>query len=337
LDVTGQTAELTAAIERTEPAPSGLLEAFLELSKARLSALVLLTTAIGFVLATRGPLDLELLAWTLLGTALAAFGANAFNQCIEVERDARMDRTRGRPLPSGRLSRRTALAYSAIVGCVWPTILLLGVHPLAALLALLTELIYVTLYTPMKVRSPLNTLVGAVCGALPPMIGWVAASGTLGTGAWILAAVLFVWQIPHFLALAWMYREDYRAGGFRMLPVDDSDGELTCRAVVLYSMTLVPVTLMLTSAGVTGTVYAVGAALLGVGFVALGIVLYWRRSVAAARRVFLASVLYLPILLALMVADRARPMESGFVQPLQSPTPVVFSLAEASPHPGDGG
>lgn len=277
---------------------------YLELGKARLSSLVLLTTLSGYFLAWLGPIDWLHLAATLLGTGLAALGANAFNQLIEVERDRRMQRTRNRPLPAGRLTRQQALVFATACGVIGPGLLALLTSPLAGILAAACLILYVAVYTPLKVRSTLNTLVGAVCGALPPMVGWAAAAGTLDAGAWVLGAILFIWQIPHFLALAWLYREDYERGGFRMLPSVDPSGSLTFRAIVLYSFALVPAGLMLTAVGAAGTVFAVGSLVLGLAASWLGIRLYRARTAEAARGVFLASIIYLPLLLALMMADR---------------------------------
>ena len=202
------------------------LSSYLELGKARLSTLVVATTAVGFAVAP-GRFDALLFAWTLLGTTLAALGANSLNQWAERERDALMERTRTRPLPSGRLAAREALAAGVLESLGGVALLAALVNLLTALLAAFVILLYVLVYTPMKSRSHLNTLVGAVCGAIPPMMGWTAVTGALDPGAYILAAVLFVWQIPHFLALAWLYREDYQRGGYKMLPHSDPSGRLT--------------------------------------------------------------------------------------------------------------
>ncbi len=281
---------------------------YLELGKARLSVLVLLTTAVGYRLASTGALDWGRFGWTLLGTALAALGANACNQWLERVRDGRMDRTQGRPLPTRQISSPAALAFAVFTGAGGVFLLATRVNELAALLALTTYLLYVVLYTPLKTQTTLNTLVGAVVGALPPMIGWAGATGQLDVGAWVLGGILFVWQIPHFLALAWLYRKDYRRGGMRMLPVLDEAGHLTACVVVVYTLVLVPMTLMLTAAGITGTVYAVGSLLLSGGFLLLAVRLERQCSAVAARRVFLASIAYLPLLLGLMVLDqRALP------------------------------
>jgi protoheme IX farnesyltransferase len=282
-----------------------VLNAYLELSKARLSALVLLTTAIGFLLASSAGVDWVRLVFVLVGTACSALGINAVNQCLEADRDARMERTRHRPLPAGLISRRAGWVFGAALAVAGPVLLALTVNALTAGLALTCELIYVLIYTPLKVRSPLNTLVGALCGAIPPMMGWTAAVGRLEAGAWVLGAILFVWQIPHFLALAWMYREDYQRGGFRMLPMFDGAGQATCQAVILYCLALIPVTLMLTLVGVTGWAYAAGALVFGGMLSSLGLRLYRQRNVGNARRLFLASVVYLSLLLLLMVVDSA--------------------------------
>jgi protoheme IX farnesyltransferase len=277
---------------------------YLELGKARLSSLVLLTTLSGYFLAALGPIDWLQLAATLVGTMLAALGANAFNQLIEAERDKRMHRTRNRPLPAGRLTRRQALVFASACGIVGPGLLSVLTSPLAGFLAAACLVLYVVVYTPMKVRSTMNTMVGAVVGALPPMVGWAAAAGTLEAGAWVLGAILFIWQIPHFLALAWLYREDYERGGFRMLPGVDPSGSLTFRAIVLYSFALVPAGLMLTLVGATGLVFAAGSLALGLAASWVAIRLYRTHSAADARRVFFASIIYLPLLLGLMMVDR---------------------------------
>ncbi len=296
-----------AAACSTRERRGGVVAAFLELSKHRLSLLVLMTTAVGFALASLGEIDWFAFGMTLVGTGLSAFGANAFNQIIEAPRDARMRRTAARPIPAGRIARRTALVYAAVVSLAGPAILLVSANPLAAGLALGCELLYVLAYTPLKTRTSLNTLVGAAVGAIPPMVGWASAAGALEPGAWVLAAILFVWQIPHFLALAWMYREDYARGGFRMLPANDATGERTAQAAVLYSLTLVPVSLLLTAVGAVGMTFAVCSAIAALGLCALAMRFYQVRSDLAARRLFLASVLYLPLVLSIMVLDRGGP------------------------------
>lgn len=301
---------LASAPTHARARPHATLGLLLELGKARLSTLVLLTTAVGFLLASGRTLDWSRLAWTLAGTGLAALGANTLNQWLEADRDARMQRTASRPLPTGRMSPPAALTFGLIAGGVGPLLLVTAVNTLAALLSLSAVLVYVLLYTPLKTRTAGNTLVGAVVGALPPMIGWAAAAGRLDGGAWILAAILFVWQIPHSLTLAWLCREDYARGGLRMLPVVDAGGHLTGCVIVVYTLVLLPLTLMLTFIGAAGWAYASGALLGGLGLLASGVALERSRSVTAARRLFRASIVYLLLLLGLMVLDRttaARP------------------------------
>lgn len=284
--------------------PRTLLGVYAELGKARLSMMVVITAAVGFVLASGAAIDWLGLLATSAGTLLAALGANAWNQCVEVERDRRMERTRNRPLPAGRISPRHAQAFALLSGAAGPVLLLVATNALTAGLALGCLLIYVLAYTPLKPITPLNTLVGAICGALPPMLGWTAVTGGLDLGAWILGAILFVWQIPHFLALAWLYRDDYARGGFRMLPMVDADGGLTCNIALFYSVALLPLCLLLSYVGLTGTLFACGATVLGAGLVVLALRLYHLRTRPEARRLFLASIIYLPLLLIVLVWDR---------------------------------
>ena len=229
-----------------------LVADYLELAKARLGALVVLTAFVGYVLGSRGELSLTVGLAAVVGTALSAFGANILNQWWEVERDREMLRTRERPLPAGRVGRRRAGIWGVTTSLAGLVVLAGGTNGLTTLLSLFVTLLYVLVYTPLKVRTPLNTVVGAVCGAVPPMMGWAAATGHLGAGAWILGGVLFVWQIPHFLALAWLYREDYARGGFRMLPSVDTEGRVTGRLAFLYAAALLPITAALSAVGVTG-------------------------------------------------------------------------------------
>ena len=285
------------------------LRALAELGKASLTALVLLTVLTGFVLASTEPIDWLVLVWTLLGTGLSAAGANGLNQYMERQTDRRMARTRGRPLPNGRLRPREALAWSLLLAVAGPLVLASQVNPLATGLTVTAEAVYLCVYTPLKTRTSLCTLAGAVCGAAGPMIGWAAAAGRLEAGAWILAAVLFVWQVPHFLALGWVHRGDYARAGIRVLPVLDRSGRATCVAIVLYSLALLPVGLTATLCGMAGLAFAVGSAVLGTALLGLGLQLYVFPNVRYAHRVFVASVVYLPLLLGLMMADRG-PMDS---------------------------
>jgi len=301
----------TASVAQiVRPAPSTLarlrelVDCYAQLSKSRLTFMVVLTAVVGFVMGSRGGVTWATLVLMAVGTGLAASCANALNQWVEAGRDARMPRTRHRPLPAGRISATHAVAFAVVSGVVGLAILTLGVNLLAASLAALNIVIYVAVYTPLKVRTSLNTLVGAVVGAIPPMLGWAAATGRIDTGAWVLGAVLFVWQMPHFLALAWMYRDDYEKGGYRMLPLHDPGGKLTGRVVLLYALTLIPVTLLATGIGLTGWMYFAAAAALGAWLAWLAVRLLRRRTEARARRLFLASVIYLPLLMVVMMADR---------------------------------
>jgi protoheme IX farnesyltransferase len=276
----------------------------LSLTKPGITALVLVTTAAGVYLAGAGPVDPLLLAHTLIGTALLAGGTNALNQWAERGLDARMRRTRDRPLPSGRLRPGAALLFSASISVVGAVYLALAVNVLTSALGVAALAIYILVYTPLKTRTSLCTIVGAIPGAIPPMMGWAAVRGELGLPAWILFAILFLWQLPHFLAIAWLYRGDYARAGFPMLPVLDPDGERTARHVVLSTLALLPVSLLTTVLGLTGALYFFGALTIGLAFAGLAVGLAMRRSGVHARRVFLASVLYLPALLALMVVDK---------------------------------
>jgi len=278
---------------------------FLALTKPSITRLVVLTAAAGFYLGSRGPVDLALLLHTLGGTGLVAGGTNALNQWWERDVDARMHRTRGRPLPAGRLAPAVALAFAlgiSVLGIAW---LAWMVNGITALLAALTLSSYVLCYTPLKKRTPLNTLVGAVPGALPILGGWTAATGSFAVPAWLLFGVLFLWQLPHFLALAWMYREDYRRGRLRMLSLDDPDGSRTGRKATAWSLALVAVSLLPAASGLTAAAYAPAAGVLGLVLVGLGAAMALRPSPRRARQLFLGSVLYLPLLMLALVAWKA--------------------------------
>jgi protoheme IX farnesyltransferase len=277
-----------------------------DLFKARLTTLVLMTTAVGFHLGSRGALNLALLAHTLAGTALLAAGAAALNQLLERDHDAKMRRTEDRPLPSGRLRPESVLrvgVLSATLGLGW---LALGVNARTAVLGAVTLLLYLFVYTPLKRVTPLNTLVGAIPGALPPLMGWTAARGTVEGGGWSLFAILACWQVPHFLAIAWLYREDYARAGFAMLPVADPGGRGTSSLALGHALGLVPVSLLPCALHLVGPSYLIGA--LGLGLVFAGAALqFWRQvSQTTARRLFYVSILYLPLLLVLMGVDKVN-------------------------------
>ncbi len=276
----------------------------LALTKPGITGLVLVTTAVGFYLGAAGTFDLPLLLHALLGTALLAGGTNALNQYAEREADGQMKRTRARPLPAGRLRPSVALAFATAISLAGAVHLAVAVNLLTALLGAAALVIYVFLYTPLKRRTSLCTIVGAVPGAIPPLMGWAAIRGELDVLAWVLFAIVFFWQLPHFLAIAWLYRQDYARAGFPMLPVLDPTGSRTARQILLYTLALVLVSLLTTVLGLTGAIYFFGALTLGLGFLALGLALAFGRGGQQARRLFLGSVIYLPVLLILMVVDK---------------------------------
>jgi protoheme IX farnesyltransferase len=278
--------------------------AFLELTKPGITRMVVLTAAAGFYLGSRGPFDLTQFLETLAGTALVAAGSSALNQLREREVDALMNRTRGRPLPSGRVSPAAAALFSWTAAALGVGYLAWQVNLVTAALALLTLVSYVFLYTPLKQRTSLNTLVGAVPGALPVVGGWTAAGGHIDGVVLSLFWILFLWQLPHFLALAWLYREDYRRGGFEMLSLDDASGRSTGRMALLYAITLLPVSLAPTLLRLTGTLYFFGALVLAICYAWMSLLLMREPSEKSARRLFFASITYLPLLLALMVIDK---------------------------------
>ena len=276
---------------------------FVELAKPRITALVLVTTAFGFFLGGRGVHSGRLLLWTLLGTAFVAGGSAVLNHYFERGVDADMLRTRNRPLPSGRMQPTVAMTYGLLLLVAGLGLLLQQVNMLTAFLALSTAFLYVVVYTPLKRLTWWNTSVGSIPGALPPVGGWTAASGELELGAWALFAILFAWQHPHFYAIAWIFKDDYRRGGFKMLPVVEPDGKRTCRHVVLFSVLLIAASTMPTLLGLSGGLYLIGALLMGTALLAVGIALSVTRTSLAARRLLKASVVYLPILLVLTVLD----------------------------------
>jgi protoheme IX farnesyltransferase len=277
---------------------------YLELTKPRILVLVLFTVATGALLAGRGLPDWALLLHALLGTSLVAAGASALNQLLERDSDALMRRTEGRPLPAGRLQPAEVLVFGLGLGAGGVAYLAVTLPQLlATLVAAVTFVSYVFLYTPLKRKTSLNTLVGAVPGALPPVIGWAAVRGSIGPEVAALFVILFLWQVPHFLAIAWIYREDYARAGMCMLPVVDRDGGMSGRQMVSYCLALVPASLVPVVLGVAGPVYLVGAVLLGLGFLGCAVGFIRTPTLVQARRVLRASLIYLPALLALLVVE----------------------------------
>jgi protoheme IX farnesyltransferase len=281
------------------------VRALLELGKPRLSALAVFAVVAGLFVGARGrPLPAALWIGTTVGTLAIAFSSAAFNMLVERRLDVRMQRTAGRPLPSGRLQPWHASGFGVVTAVLGTVVLLLTSNLLATALCLAILLLYVLVYTPLKRITSLNTLAGAVPGALPPVVGYAASSGRVDEQAMVLFLILFFWQIPHFLSIAWRYREDYRAGGMKMLPVVEPDGRSTSRQMLVYTAALVIATLYAYEAGLSGPLYAVAAACLGVAFAASAtIAALWRRD-SAMRLCFLVSIAYLPLLLGFMILDR---------------------------------
>jgi protoheme IX farnesyltransferase len=277
---------------------------YLELTKPRITWLILMSAAVGYFFGMHGSFDLWKALHTLCGVALIASGTAALNQWYEREADRKMRRTADRPIPAGRLSPNRALLFGLGLSVAGLIELALAVNVLTGLLGLFTMASYLCLYTPLKQRTPLSTLVGAFPGAMPPLIGYAGSSGTLTLEAWTLFAILFLWQFPHFLAIAWMYREDYARAGILMLPVVEPDGSATARQIVLYSLALIPVSVFPFILGMSGQIYPFGALLLGLLFLYSGIRVALDRTILKARRVLLASVIYLPLIYCLMLLDR---------------------------------
>jgi protoheme IX farnesyltransferase len=274
------------------------------LAKPRVVLMVMVTTAVGYYVGLTGAPDYVRLVHLLIGTLLAAGGALALNQYWERDVDARMERTRTRPLPDGRLAPLEALLFGGTMTLVGLVYLGTLVSTLSLVVTALTTMLYVFAYTPLKLRTPLCTIVGAVPGALPPVTGWVASRDDLGVGAWVLFGIMFLWQLPHTLAIARLYRDDYARAGVRLLPVVDAEGTSTERQIVTGCLALLAVSLLPTLIGLAGPVYFVGAFLLGTAFVVLGVRQALAPSAPSARRVLLASLLYLPLLLALLAFDK---------------------------------
>ncbi len=280
--------------------------AFLELTKPRLTAMALVATLVGFLMASRGQVDWLRAAIVVLGAALVGGGGNALNQWYERDVDALMRRTQMRPLPTQRLAPRDALIFGLALSVAGVAIFAVAINALTACLAAATVVSYVCCYTPLKRVTSLCTLVGAVPGALPPLIGWAGACGSLGAQAWMLFGILFLWQLPHFLAIAWVYRDDYERAGFRMAPSFGLGEWGTARQMVVYTLALLTASLLPTIAGLNGPIYFAGAFAVGVWFVAAAVTAASSRSDASARRLFLSSIAYLPVLFVFMLVDRVR-------------------------------
>jgi protoheme IX farnesyltransferase len=293
-----------ATLERSQLSLRERVNAYVELTKPRITFLIALTSAAGFALASRESINYISLTSALVGIALLSSGIATLNQYLERDLDALMRRTAGRPLPSGKLLPWEALAFGIGLTALAEIYLLVLVNPLSALLGLTVIAGYLFGYTPLKTRTSLSTMVGAFPGAVPPLIGWTAARGTLDLEGWVLFAILFLWQFPHFLAIAWMYREDYSRAGILMLPVIEPEGRVTAQQIVVYTLMLIPISLLPAVLGMSGKVYLYGAIILGLAFLYSSIRAAFSLSRQQARRLLLASVLYLPLLFILMVLDR---------------------------------
>ncbi len=298
-------AAIPTATATTESAPSRWVD-FYELTKPRMNFLVLVTTLVGFYMAT-GParsVNWTLLIPALIGTAMCAAGASVLNQFVERDLDKLMPRTRNRPVPAGRITPHEAMVTGVVLGAAGVVTLALCVNLLTAMLGGLTLLLYVLLYTPLKRVTTLNTVIGAIPGAIPPVMGFTAVDNALSPAAISLFAILFIWQMPHFLAIAILYKRDYALGGFKMLPVVDENLSVTGRQIVLYSVALVPVSLMPVHVGLAGQAYFAVALMLGLAFLSFGVSCATSKTRDDARKLFFASIIYLPALLGVMMLDR---------------------------------
>ena len=298
--------EFSAEILSNAAAEKSWTAIFSDLVKARLTTLVLLTTAVGFYIGEIGAINWFLFFNTLAATGLVAMGASALNQLLEREYDAKMRRTQDRPLPSGRLQPTTVAIFGGVSSVAGLVYLALAVNLLTSVLGAVTLVSYLFIYTPLKRVTWLNTAIGAIPGALPPLMGWTAARGELSGEGWALFAILAFWQLPHFFAIAWMYRDEYAKAGFVMLPNVDADGKRTGQQTVSHTFALLIASLCPFVFKMSGMIYLVGAILLGAGFLFCAIQFSRQLTLARARQLFLASIIYLPLLLALMVWDKVK-------------------------------
>lgn len=298
---------IAPALALASPIPSavrGRLVDFYELTKPRMNFLVVVTTMVGYYMAAHGPADWLRVIYVLLGTALTAAGSSVFNQYVERSLDLRMRRTANRPLPAGRIKPADALLFGLALSLTGIAVLVLFVNVLTAVLGALTLLLYVFVYTPAKRWSSLCTIIGAIPGAIPPVMGFTAVQNAITPQALALFAILFFWQMPHFLAIAILYRDDYARGGFKMLPVVDKDMAMTGRQIILYSLSLVTISLMPALLNMAGVVYFAAALMLGIAFTGFGLVCARSKTRADARQLFLASIVYLPAVLAALMLDK---------------------------------
>ena len=279
------------------------ISAYIELTKPRILILVLVTTTLGFYLGGRGIHDVYRLIHLLIGAAFVCAGSGVLNHYLERDIDCKMMRTKNRPIPTGLVSASNALSFGIILILLGLIVLYTTVNLLTTFLSLLTAFLYILVYTPMKRISWLNTTIGSIPGAIPPMGGWAAATGNLDLGAWILFAILFIWQHPHFYAIAWMFKEDYKRAGFKMLPVVEPDGQSTFRQIFWYALALIPVSLLPTMVGMSGSIYFAGALLSGLWLFIISQKLIHSHTHHDAHKLLKATVIYLPLLLILIIID----------------------------------
>ena len=294
----------SAKIDPVRPTPrSSRFRDFVALTKPRIAMMVLITVFTGFYLGARGASNPSTLLLTMAGTGLVACGASVMNQVLEKDRDKLMRRTVNRPLPAGRVGSIEATVFGCLITSASLLMLALGVNGLSAVVAVATWLLYVFVYTPLKPLTTLNTAIGAIPGALPPVIGWAAATDRLGVEAWSLFLIVFLWQFPHFLAIAWVHREDYARGGFRMLPLVDPTGAITGRQAAFHALALIPAGLFPTAIGLAGNVYFIGAMILGIYYLIDSIKFWMNISDQSARKLMRASFLYLPAIVLLLLLN----------------------------------
>jgi protoheme IX farnesyltransferase len=293
---------LTSIPIEARPGFGAIARDYLELSKSRIVFMVVITTASGYLFAAK-QVDPLLLLNALIGTALVAAGTNALNQYVEREHDARMHRTRMRPLPAGRITPNAALIFSAAIAVAGTLYLGLLVNWLTAFLGAFTLTSYIFVYTPLKRVSTICTIIGAIPGAVPPLMGWTAATNELSVGGWIVFGILFFWQLPHFMAISWIYRDDYARGGYVMASVVDGEGNSVARQAVLYSLALLAVSVLPWFVGLSGLAYLVGATLCGAAILAMSVRFFFDRGVRTARALFMGSNLYLLTVMLLLVVN----------------------------------
>jgi protoheme IX farnesyltransferase len=297
-------AEITSISDDNAPPFRARLTGFAELTKPRIAILLVLTSAAGFYLGSRFGFDPYLFIHSMATIALLAFGVATLNQFWERELDVKMNRTKGRPIPSSRVTSAQALIFGVLLCLAAEAYLFLAVNGLTAFLGLIVIVGYLLLYTPLKTRTSASTAIGAIPGALPPLMGWTAAANEISMGAWALFSMQFLWQFPHFLSIAWLYREDYANAGILMLPVLEPEGKITARQIVLFAIMLLPVSLAPFFLQISGFIFLAGGTLLGIWFLYESIAMARKRTDASARRLLLVSVIYLPLLYLLMVLDK---------------------------------